>query len=628
MKSRTVKSAALSVVIGMLGVLAVLVPAGQQATAAPTTGRFSAIAPVRVLDTRDGTGGARRVPAGKAIDVQIAGVGGVPANATAAVFNLTAVSTAAAGFISAFPAGSALPATSSLNFTGPVAAIANLVTVSIGAGGRVALFASTDSDLIVDITGYYVPAATATAGRFVSLTPARALDTRTIGAPVLGGTTRIVDLSAVGVPASASAAVVKLTLTEPVGPGFVTAFPADTALPLASNVNYGAGETISNQVIGGVTGARLAIFALTTTHVIVDVKGYFTGAGAASSADGLFVALPPARLIDTRDGGQPVPAGSETNVAVAGRAGMPQSGIAAVVINATLTASSSAGFVTVWPANTPRPNTSDLNARFAGDTFAGHSVTPVSTAGLAMWSLIGQHLIADVTGYYTGAPMDATVAPQPAGYTFLQTYQSKVVRWNPCTVLRYAINTNGYGNEQMIHDAVANAAGIAGITVQFVGSSSWVATRSAPLPPEVAKATRRSGPFDILVSLGDPSMTDLVGGSTVGLAVNFSAMGTGFGVQFTKSSVMIDMRSAANGLYANDGTASVMRHEVAHALGLGHVDDTAQTMNPSIGWFTPNHYAQGDTAGLRAVGVNTGCIVDSTRTQSAADDIVHQVELD
>ena len=624
------KVSALSVVAGLLVVFVVFLAGGGRAAGAPATSKFTAIAPVRVLDTRDGLGGATRLPAGQAVDVQIAGVSGIPASASSVVFNLTAAGTAGPGFVTAFPAGAAMPATSSLNFMAPVGAIANLVTVSLGNGGRVALFASTATDLILDVTGYYTPAASADAGRFVSLTPARALDTRSISAPVQAGTTRIVDLSSAGVPTSAAAAVAKITVTETVGAGFLAAFPADTALPLASNVNFDqAGATISNQVVVGVTGARLAVFSSTTTHVIVDVKGYFTGAGAAVATDGLFVPLNPVRLLDTRDGGQPVPADSTTAVAVAGRGGMPQSGISAVVLNATLTAAAAPGFVTIWPANTAQPNTADLNARAAGDTFSGHTVSPVSTAGFAMYTLAGQALLADITGYYTGTPVAATVPVKPVGFTYLQTHQAEVIRWNPCTEIRYAINTNGYGNEQMIHDLVAQAAAIAGINVRFVGTSNWVATRSAPLPAASAQAARRTGPFDLLISLGAPSITDMVGGDTVGLATNYSAMGSGFPLQFTKSSVMVDMRTAANGVDAPGGTAAVLRHELAHAFGLGHIADTTQTMNPAVGWFTPDTYAVGDTAGLRAVGVNAGCLVDGGRTQgSTGEDIVHQVELD
>ena len=57
-----------------------------------STSAYSAVSPVRVLDTRTGLGAAKApVAAGKYIDLTLAGTRGVPADATAVVLNVTGI---------------------------------------------------------------------------------------------------------------------------------------------------------------------------------------------------------------------------------------------------------------------------------------------------------------------------------------------------------------------------------------------------------------------------------------------------------------------------------------------------------------------------------------------------------
>lgn len=113
---------------------------------------FVAQAPVRVLDTRDSNAPMRQ---GETRSLTIGGVAGVPAWATAVVFNLTATRSDAPTFITASPAGVVRPLASNLNvFTGETAP--NLVVVPIGSAGAVSLFNNTGSvHVIVDVVGWF-----------------------------------------------------------------------------------------------------------------------------------------------------------------------------------------------------------------------------------------------------------------------------------------------------------------------------------------------------------------------------------------------------------------------------------------------------------------------------------------
>ena len=69
------------------------------------------------------------------IRVSVAGVGAIPADGVAAVLTVTGVNRGTGNWLSVFPAGGGFPGTSNVNFTPFDSAVANLVTVKLGAGG-------------------------------------------------------------------------------------------------------------------------------------------------------------------------------------------------------------------------------------------------------------------------------------------------------------------------------------------------------------------------------------------------------------------------------------------------------------------------------------------------------------
>ena len=105
--------------------------------------------------------------------------------------------------------------------------------------------------------GVYESATSASAGRFVPLTPRRAIDTRLRRTSLAPDSSITVDVAAVGVPRDASAAVLNVTATQTRAGGYLTVWPADTPMPLASNLNVPrAGYTVANQVIARVDERR------------------------------------------------------------------------------------------------------------------------------------------------------------------------------------------------------------------------------------------------------------------------------------------------------------------------------------------------------------------------------------
>ena len=253
----------------------------------PTLSSFRSINPARILETRPGLttidglqqgDGART--AGSVTAVQIGGRASVSSDPSAVVLNVTVTAAQAAGYVTVYPCGTAVPMASNINYvTGST--VANLVVAKIGTGGTVCVFTSSGIDLVTDVNGYF-PTATS----YKPLDPARLLDTRpgftTVDGRFIGAGLRpansITELyvdGRGGVPVGAATVVLNVTVTEPTAPGFVTVYPCGIDPPLASNLNYRSGATVANAVIVKVgAGGKVCLLNTGPTQLVVDVNGY------------------------------------------------------------------------------------------------------------------------------------------------------------------------------------------------------------------------------------------------------------------------------------------------------------------------------------------------------------------
>jgi hypothetical protein len=253
--------------------------------AAGTTGAgYSTVTPARILDTRSGLGlPAAKTGPGATLALPVLGKGGVPqTGVSAVVLNITATAPTGVSFLTAWPAGVGRPLASNLNYT-PGQTVPNLVMVKVGDGGVVDLYNNAGTvDLIADVAGWYGTEGGGSGALLSSVVPSRILDTRS--AP--SGTTKLGPASTLalqitgkgGIPTTGvSAVVVNITATEATGESFLTVWPAGGAMPVASNLNFVAGQTVSNLVVVKVgAGGRLNVYNNAgAVHVIADVAGWY-----------------------------------------------------------------------------------------------------------------------------------------------------------------------------------------------------------------------------------------------------------------------------------------------------------------------------------------------------------------
>ncbi|MFJ9808104.1 hypothetical protein ACIRTB_07730 [Streptomyces sp. NPDC101158] len=370
-------------------------------------GTYKSLAPTRLMDTRSGLGVRQgKVGPDSSVTLQVTGKGGVPTTGVGAVvLNVTATSPTAAGFVSVYPDGTARTSASNLNFTAGQT-IPNLVVVPV-VNGKVTFYNRAGSvDLIADAAGYY--ATDGSGATYRPVTPTRLMDTRAgLGVPKAKvGAQKSVTLKVAGnggLPATGVTAVVlNVTATAPTAASFVSVHPADKPRTSASNLNFTAGQTIPNLVFVPVSANGEVTFYnhAGSVDLIADVAGFFTMDGTGSA----YHPMTPTRLMDTRSGTgvvqAKVGAGQTVTLQVAGRAGIPDTGVTAVVLNVTAVAPTAGGFVSVFPAGTVRTSASNLNFT-AGTTIPNLVVVPVVNGRVSFYNHAGSvDLLADVAGYY------------------------------------------------------------------------------------------------------------------------------------------------------------------------------------------------------------------------------------
>ena len=251
---------------------------------------------------------------------------------------------------------------------------------------------------------------------YTAMTPARFADSRPAFPPAdglgpremvrAGQTVKVPIAGRFGLPTTGVGAVaVNITATGAEANTYLSVWPTGEARPTASNLNPAAGQTVPNMAIVkvGADGSISLYNDRGRTHVIVDVLGWFpTGAD--------YTAISPARFADSRpafppaDGLGPremVGAGQTVKVPIAGRFGLPTTGVGAVAVNITATGAEANTFLSVWPTGEARPTASNLNPA-AGQTVPNMAIVKVGADGsISLYNDRGRtHVIVDVLGWF------------------------------------------------------------------------------------------------------------------------------------------------------------------------------------------------------------------------------------
>ena len=379
----------------------------QSATSSPssTALRFVPLpAPCRPVDTRTGQGPI--ISGGTTRDFQnVASSCGIPATAQAYAMNVTVVPSGALTYLTVFPSGQTQPATSTLNsFDGRIKA--NSTIVPAGTNGAVSAFATNDTHLVLDVTGYFVSATTTGALSFYPLAPCRVMDTRTatggLGGPSLSaGQARPIPVrsSTCGIPSTAQAYSLNVTAVPKAPLTYLTLWPGGQGQPATSTLNAPTGTLVANAaVIPAGTNGDLSVIGTADTDLVVDVNGYFAPAGGTGALN-LYTAAP-CRALDTRFEAFFSPTSgviSPLNISASG-CGVPASA-QAFVFNTTVVPQNTLTYLTLWANGGTQPTVSTLNAT-DGAVTSNLAIVPATQTAISTYATDPTFLIFDLLGYF------------------------------------------------------------------------------------------------------------------------------------------------------------------------------------------------------------------------------------
>ncbi|CAB4782866.1 unannotated protein [freshwater metagenome] len=260
---------------------------------------------------------------------------------------------------------------------------------------------------IID-AGHAVDAALSIAPEvFSPMQPVRIADTRPSGL-VSSLNPLTLDLKGTfGLPTVGLGAVaLNVTATGATQGGYVTVWPCAATKPLASSVNYAAGEDIPNTVIASPDQyGKICLDSFTPVNLIVDLSGWFISGDE-------FHTFTPQRAFDLRQTGLVITPTTPYAFQMTGNFGIPTTGVSSVVLNVTATGATAPGYITVWPCDQPQPYTSNLNYLPYQDIPNAVIATVDANGQVCFGSSSPTFLIADISGWFAQGSNLNVMTPQ------------------------------------------------------------------------------------------------------------------------------------------------------------------------------------------------------------------------
>lgn len=257
-------------------------------SAGQSTLQFHTLTPCRVADTRSSQYpqglGTPHMSGGAARDFPVLLSSCIPSgiNAAAYSFNFTALPYPSLGhplgYLELWPTDQRPqnPVSTLNNPTGTY--VANAAIVPAGTGGEITAYASSDTDLLIDVNGYFSDTGQGGLSLY-PVVPCRVIDTRSIGngQPFSGALSPPVDVvgSSCGVPDSAQGYVFNTTVVPSPRLSYLTLWPDQQPMPTVSTLNAIDGLVTSNMAIVPTTNGKVDAFASGTTQLILDIFSYF-----------------------------------------------------------------------------------------------------------------------------------------------------------------------------------------------------------------------------------------------------------------------------------------------------------------------------------------------------------------
>jgi hypothetical protein len=208
-----------------------------------------------------------------------------------------------------------------------------------------------------------------------------------------------------------------------------------------------------------------------------------------------------------------------------------------------------------------------------------------------------------------GSPLHAVTTAAPATAGWSPSYvddKGRPARWDPCAPIHYVVNPGWLpvGGRSDLAAALSRLSKASGL--HFVDDGD---TDERPSQARAAYQPARYGKrwAPLLIGWFPPAETDLgLGHGVAGMTIAVAIPGSNGGSIVTGQVALDADRQLPAGFGPGVSDGEVLLHELAHAVGLGHVLDATQVMYPQT-TNSESQYGAGDRAGLAAVGRPAGC---------------------
>lgn len=573
----------------------------------PAAGQYFPITPVKVLDTRDGTGGVAAAPlaSGATATFLVGGVGQVPDGGVAdAYVVINAISPQASGCLDDYDADLSDPGICTVSFrAGENFSVSDIVQVSDSGYVSVTNTSTGATDVAVTVLGYYQNGDLRTNGdtagdTYVPLRQSDIVDTRSgLGAPQAqipaGGSLTVQVTGKGGIPASAPGAALFIGAANASQAGYVSAYPTGSTASNLSILSYVPNRTVHDLYFGALSSAgqlTLVNQGPSPVDLMVGVQGYLLGPSASPAGD-TYQDVPELRIADTRYGtggipSTPVPPGGSITFTATGVDGVPTTGVPSVAESVAALNATSSGYLSVYPAGTADPQQPGVNFN-AGDGQDNDmsapllsAVSPTGQETVTNHSSGTVDVVVSVRGYYQAPAVPGTAhgviwsssSPTSATVSWLAPYTdggSPITGYTVTAPPDTASVTVGPGTYQATLTSLSNASAddFTVTATNAVGAGPGVDLNSEPLAYTAAQS------IGIEVSdtgNGSPTVTDLGGTSTV------SATSTS-GITTTTSSPANTSNLTNDAPPAGSGPTGVACDYVVHKDN-GHVGNAIETL--------------------------------------------------
>ncbi|MBI4905112.1 MAG: BACON domain-containing protein [Acidobacteria bacterium] len=399
----------------------------------PSAGlRLVTLEPCRVMETRaeynyQGRTGSFGPPYMRAnetrtLNLPASSVCPIPAGAKAYLLNVTVIPRNGTGvdYLTVYPTGEGRPLFWTVRSPDGLI-VANSAIVRAGTNGGIEVFAASDADMIIDISGYYTDNRNVSSLVYYPLTPCRVIDTRAeyrtpagpFGPPTMDARqTRRFRFPAspyCQIPAGAAAYSITITAVPPGPLAFITAWPAGGAQPNVSSINSPAGRVLANSVVLPASpDGSIDVFTYDRTDFLVDINGYYAPDDGVNGL--LYFPVSQCRAADTTSSVLPAPFGGAICESQLSRSlpipgspacsSIPANAKAFAVNITALPNGSPMPFLTAYPTGQARPNASMLNA-FQGQIVTNSAIIPAGPNGsIDVYPYSRTHVVVEISGYF------------------------------------------------------------------------------------------------------------------------------------------------------------------------------------------------------------------------------------